>query len=151
MPMKYGGSRTYVDSASQSKSAPGRRGQLLPVLVAVEDPRVLAGVQVAADGGATVSVTSSALGQMSVRNTGLPSCPVPSESVVRSMSRRPASAYATTSGGDARYAARTCGWMRPSKLRLPLSTAATVRSSASMRSATSSGSGPLLPMHVVQP
>src|SRR5437867_5739923 len=41
--------------------------------------------------------------------------------------------------------------MRPSKLRLPLSTDTTTRLSASTSAATSSGSGPLLPMQVVQP
>ncbi len=41
-------------------------------------------------------------GQMSVRWTGVPSEPMPSGSVVMSMSIEPASAYATTSGGDAR-------------------------------------------------
>ena len=88
---------------------------------------------------------------MSASMTGDPSVPVPSGSVVRSMSTRPASAYATTSGGEARYAARTSGWMRPSKLRLPDRTAATTSSSASMALATGSSSGPELPMQVVQP
>src|SRR4030095_3359497 len=41
--------------------------------------------------------------------------------------------------------------MRPSKLRLPLSTDATTRLRASTSADTSSGNGPLLPMHVVQP
>src|SRR6266436_9140853 len=41
--------------------------------------------------------------------------------------------------------------MRPSKLRLPLSTEATTRLRDSTSALTSSGSGPLLPMHVVQP
>ena len=41
--------------------------------------------------------------------------------------------------------------MRPSKLRLPLSTAATTRSSFFTAAETASGSGPLLPMQVVQP
>src|SRR5260370_25684887 len=41
--------------------------------------------------------------------------------------------------------------MRPSKLRLPLSTDATTRFRASTSADTSSGSGPLLPMQVVQP
>jgi hypothetical protein len=45
---------------------------------------------------------SSGSGQMSARKTGAPSEPVPSGSVVRSMSTRPASANATTSGGEAR-------------------------------------------------
>src|SRR5262245_1181001 len=41
--------------------------------------------------------------------------------------------------------------MRPSKLRLPLKTEQTTRLRASTSAETSSGSGPLLPMHVVQP
>src|SRR3954470_13214091 len=41
--------------------------------------------------------------------------------------------------------------MRPSKFRLPLSTDATTRLRASTSAETSSGSGPLLPMQVVQP
>ena len=50
--------------------------------------------------------------------------------VVRSMSSVPASAYATTSGGEARKFMRTSGCTRPSKLRLPESTAQAVRSPA---------------------
>ena len=45
---------------------------------------------------------SSDDGQMSARNTGSPSLPMPSGSLVRSMSTRPARAKATTSGGEAR-------------------------------------------------
>src|SRR5262245_20869226 len=41
--------------------------------------------------------------------------------------------------------------MRPSKLRLPESTEQTTRPCSRTSPATSSGSGPLLPMHVVQP
>src|SRR5580700_6115825 len=41
--------------------------------------------------------------------------------------------------------------MRPSKFLLPLSTEQTTRLRDSTAAATSSGSGPLLPMHVVQP
>src|SRR5580700_793307 len=41
--------------------------------------------------------------------------------------------------------------MRPSKFRLPLRTDATTRLRASTSADTSSGSGPLLPMQVVQP
>ncbi len=88
---------------------------------------------------------------MSASMTGVPSAAVPSGSVVRSMSTRPASANATTSGGDARYDARTRGWIRPSKLRLPDRTAATTSWSASTAAAIGSSSGPELPMHVVQP
>src|SRR5436305_488145 len=64
---------------------------------------------------------------------------------------RPANANATTRGGEARYDARASGWIRPSKLRLPDSTAATTRSLSSTAFAIGSSSGPLLPMHVVQP
>jgi hypothetical protein len=46
---------------------------------------------------------------------------------------------------------RESGLMRPSKLRLPLSTDATIRSPLVMASAMGSGSGPELPMQVVQP
>ena len=99
----------------------------------------------------TTSRTSSAEGQMSASITGWPSLPVPMGSVVRSMSTRPARAKATTSGGDARKAAFTCGLTRPSKLRLPESTAATTRPSSSMALVTGSSSGPELPMQVVQP
>jgi hypothetical protein len=41
--------------------------------------------------------------------------------------------------------------MRPSKFRLPLSTEQTTRFRSRMTAAISSGSGPLLPMQVVQP
>src|SRR3954447_2460884 len=41
--------------------------------------------------------------------------------------------------------------MRPSKLRLPLRTDATIRFRSFTMAATGSGSGPLLPMHVVHP
>src|SRR5438874_560540 len=71
--------------------------------------------------------TSASLGQMSLRYTGLPSLPVPSGSVVRSTSRVPASAYATTSGGEARKFMRVSGCTRPSKLRLPDSTEQAVK------------------------
>ena len=95
--------------------------------------------------------TSSADGQMSASMTGVPSRSVPTGSVVRSMSTVPASPYATTSGGDARNDIFTCGWMRPSKLRFPLRTAATVNDSESIARATGSGSGPEFPMQVVHP
>ena len=99
----------------------------------------------------TTSRTSSADGQMSESMTGWPSDPVPIGSVVRSMSTRPARAKATTSGGEARNAAFTCGLTRPSKLRLPDSTAATTISLSSMALVTGASSGPELPMHVVHP
>ena len=41
--------------------------------------------------------------------------------------------------------------MRPSKLRLPDSTETTARSLSCTAAEISAGSGPLLPMHVVQP
>ena len=55
---------------------------------------------------------------------------------------------AAATRGSSRAPAAECG---PSKLRLPLSTDATTRLRASTSADTSSGSGPLLPMHVVQP
>ena len=88
---------------------------------------------------------------MSRRNTGLPSLPLPSGSVVKSMLARPAIAYATTSGGEARKFALMFGWMRASKLRLPDSTAAQTRSFSVIASSIAGSSGPELPMQVVQP
>jgi hypothetical protein len=51
---------------------------------------------------ATALATSWLVGQMSRRNTGLPAVSVPSGSLCRSMSTRPAMAKATTRGGDIR-------------------------------------------------
>src|SRR5688572_29720165 len=88
---------------------------------------------------------------MSRRNTGLPSLPVPSGSVVRFFSTVPAIAKATTSGGEARKFALRLGWMRASKLRLPDSTAAQTRSLVAIASLISAVRSPALPMHVVHP
>ncbi len=49
-----------------------------------------------------VAWTSSGVGQMSARKTGCPSVSVPSGWFSKSKSIVPASAYAITSGGDAR-------------------------------------------------
>ena len=49
-----------------------------------------------------VSLTSAMEGHRSDSSTGLPSASLPIGVVVRSMSTVPASAKATTSGGDAR-------------------------------------------------
>src|SRR5207302_6718766 len=57
----------------------------------------------------------------------------------------------TTSGGDARKFARTSAFTRPSKLRLPDSTAAATRSCSLIALEISGASGPELPMQVVQP
>ena len=90
-------------------------------------------------------------GQTSRKKTGLPSLPVPRGSLYRSSFMLPAMAYATTSGGDAKKFILTCGWMRPSKLRLPESTEQATTSLFCSAVAISSGNGPELPMHVVQP
>ena len=50
----------------------------------------------------TTAATSSGAGQRSFRCTAFPSRSAPSGSSVRSMSTVPASAYATTRGGEAR-------------------------------------------------
>ena len=50
----------------------------------------------------TTSATSAGDGQSSLSMTGLPSASVPMGSRVRSQVVLPASAYATTSGGEAR-------------------------------------------------
>ena len=67
------------------------------------------------------------------------------------MSTRPASANATTSGGDMRKLALMFWWTRASKLRLPESTEAATKSFLTTASSTGAGSGPELPMQVVQP
>ncbi|CFT90610.1 Uncharacterised protein [Bordetella pertussis] len=93
---------------------------------------------------------SSLLGQMSPSHTS-PFLPRPTGSVIRSRVTVPASAYATTSGGEARKLALMFGWMRASKLRLPDSTAEHTRSLPRMASFRSAVRSPALPMQVVQP
>src|SRR6201996_2062141 len=67
------------------------------------------------------------------------------------MSKRivPAIAYATTSGGDARNACFAYGWMRPSKLRLPDSTAVAYRSRSTTSFWITGSSAPDMPLHDV--
>jgi hypothetical protein len=80
-----------------------------------------------------------------------PPLPLPTGSVIRSFMTVPAIAYATTSGGLARKFALMFGWMRASKLRLPESTAAQIRSFFVIASLNSGRRSPALPMQVVQP
>src|SRR3989344_5167451 len=81
----------------------------------------------------------------------LPPLPLPTGSVIRSLSTVPAMAEATTNGGLARKLALRLGWMRASKLRLPDSTAAHTRSLLVMASFSSGVRSPALPIQVVQP
>src|SRR3974390_2835307 len=98
---KYGGGFTYVDFSSPVKvSPPGnfspchRASPLRTSLYAdVNTSSVMYCF--------STSSTSFAVGQMSFRNTGFP-LPKPSGSLYTSRSMRPASAHATTSGGDIR-------------------------------------------------
>ena len=76
---------------------------------------------------------------------------LPIASFDRSIRIVPAIAYATTSGGDASQFVRTSWCTRPSKFLLPDSTDETTRSPCVIAFEISSGSGPELPMHVVQP
>src|ERR1700733_5863774 len=99
----------------------------------------------------TAAATSFALGQMSFRYTGLPSLPVPKDSVVISILRLPASAEATTKGGDAKKFILISGCTRPSKLRLPDSPAQATTSPVLTASEISGFKGPELPIHVVHP
>src|SRR5260370_4011202 len=100
----------------------------------------------------TTSLTSACEGHSSESITGLPSRDLPTGSFVKSMLTVPASAYATTSGGEPRELAFTSGWMRDSKLRLPDRTATTLTSSLTTAASISGvASGPELPMHVVHP
>ncbi len=100
---------------------------------------------------ATASATAAALGHMSLRKTGRPFFALAKGSVVMSTSRLPASAYATTSGGEARKFILISGCTRPSKFRLPESTEQAIRSPALTASEMAGLRGPELPMHVVQP
>ncbi|MNC85401.1 hypothetical protein D3C83_09970 [compost metagenome] len=95
--------------------------------------------------------TSASLGQISRRNTGLPSFPVPIGSRAMSVSTVPASANATTSGGLIKKFALRLWCTRASKLRLPESTAQAMRSFLTTGSSSPAASGPALPMQVVQP
>src|SRR6202022_1281423 len=89
--------------------------------------------------------------QISARKTGSESEPVPSASLEKSMSDRPASAMATTIGGEAKYDESTSGWIRPGKLRLPDRTATTDSDRSRTCWATGSFSGPEFPMQVPHP
>ena len=88
---------------------------------------------------------------MSRRKTSLPSRSLPSGSVERFRSTRPASANATTSGGDIRKFALMFWCTRASKFRFPLSTDAAIKSCVVIASSIFGCSGPEFPMHVVQP
>ena len=67
------------------------------------------------------------------------------------MSVVPASAKATTSGGEARKFIFTSGCTRPSKLRLPDSTEVAITSPCFTAAEISGLRGPELPMQVMQP
>ena len=68
-----------------------------------------------------------------------------------SISILPASAYATTSGGEARKFIFTSACTLPSKLRLPESTEQATKSPSVIALLTGSGIGPEFPIQVVQP
>ncbi len=67
------------------------------------------------------------------------------------MSTRPASAKATTRGGDIRKFALMFWCTRASKLRLPERTLAATKSFFTTASSIGAARGPELPMQVVQP
>jgi hypothetical protein len=81
---------------------PLRCRQRLPLLITREDI-AYESVNISAPmAEATISSISDSVGQRSASLTSLPCSSVPRESFIRSMSMVPASAYATTSGGEAR-------------------------------------------------
>jgi hypothetical protein len=88
---------------------------------------------------------------MSFSRTGLPSLPVPSGSVVRSMSSVPGERVGHDQRRRGQEVHLTSGCTRPSKLRLPESTEQAVISPALTASEISGFNGPELPMQVVQP
>src|SRR5436853_3504479 len=100
--MKNGGSCTYVELASHANMAPVGDGIVFQYLSPSKIlPYSVAYISSVIDDSMS-ALTSSGVGQMSLRKTGLPSLPLPIGSSSRSMCTVPASAYATTSGGDAR-------------------------------------------------
>ncbi len=102
MPSKYGGLRTYVDSGSHSKMSPSGVGSDRHVS-SPANTLAYSRVNISlASADATTSWISCGVGQISLRYTGWPDGSVPSGSRVMSTSMLPASAYATTSGGEAR-------------------------------------------------
>jgi hypothetical protein len=101
IPSKYGGCRTYVESGSHANSSDSGAGSAFH---SSSPSNTLAYVRANMSpwiAVASVSWISVLDGQTSRRKTG-PSAPSPSGSVSTSKSIRPASAYATTSGGEAR-------------------------------------------------
>jgi hypothetical protein len=90
-------------------------------------------------------------GQMSLRKTSLPSASLPSASVSKSKSIEPGERVGDHERRRREVVHLHVGVMRPSKLRLPDSTAVTARSFVVDGAETSSMSGPELPMQVVQP
>src|SRR5690606_30361745 len=95
--------------------------------------------------------TSSCEGQISFKYTGSPLGSYPRGSLMRSISTRPTSAYATTSMGDIKKFIFTCGCTLASKFRFPESTEQTTSSFSSTALAIAGGKGPELPIQEVQP
>merc|ERR1719253_951485 len=101
MSWKNGGLWMYVDLSSQVNVSPlgafNSFQRLLPLATFLYVSRNISGCTTSF----SILRISSFVGQMSLRKTG-PSTPVPIGSVSKSMSQRPARAYATTRGGLAR-------------------------------------------------
>jgi hypothetical protein len=91
-----------VESSAHSKVLPSGVGSDCHCSSPAKTSWYAAAKPVAPIAAAMTSSISYALGQMSASRTGRPSEPMPSGSVVMSRSIVPASAYATTSGGEAR-------------------------------------------------
>src|SRR3954463_9279297 len=101
IPSKKGGFLTYVESTSHAYRSPSGTGRLRQLSSPWKTFEYCALNISAFTERRISSSTSFGAGQMSRRKTG-PSLPTPTGSVLKSMSILPASAYATTSGGDAR-------------------------------------------------
>ena len=100
---------------------------------------------------AMASATSAAVGQMSLEVDGL-AVPVGAERLLGEVDvQRAGEGVGDDQGRRGQVVHAHLGLMRPSKLRLPERTAATTRSSSRDGLGTASGSGPELPMQVVQP
>ena len=102
MPSKYGARRTYVESASHANVSDGSLPSCCHAASPSYRPREPSSYSSCVANFARSSATSSFVGQMSTRCTGVPSARLPSSAVVRSTSMVPASEYAITVAGAPR-------------------------------------------------
>src|SRR5580693_351136 len=99
---KKGGCLMYVDFGSQRYKSPSGTGMDFQCASPSNTLAYSFAYISLVTESRTVDSISCGVGQISRRYTGFPEESEPSDSVVKSISMRPARAYATTSGGDAK-------------------------------------------------